>query len=32
MADEIYEKIIFGDAEHHHAATYAGDDVLTLTF
>ena len=32
MADEIYEKIIFEDAEHHHAATYAGNDVLTLTF
>jgi alanine-synthesizing transaminase len=32
MADEIYEKIIFDDAEHHHAATYAGQDVLCLTF
>jgi alanine-synthesizing transaminase len=32
MADEIYEKIIFDDAVHHHAATYAGDDVLCLTF
>ena len=32
MADEIYEKILFEDAEHHHAATYAGDDVLCLTF
>jgi alanine-synthesizing transaminase len=32
MADEIYEKIIFDDAVHHHAATFAGDDVLCLTF
>ena len=32
MADEIYEKIIFDDAVHHHAATYAGDDVLCLSF
>ena len=32
MADEIYEKIIFEDAVHHHAATFAGDDVLCLTF
>ena len=32
FADEIYEKIIFEDAEHHHAATLAGSDVLCLTF
>ncbi|MGY2701194.1 pyridoxal phosphate-dependent aminotransferase [Nocardioides sp. HB32] len=32
FADEIYEKIIFDEAVHHHAATYAGDDVLCLTF
>ncbi|HMQ36319.1 MAG TPA: pyridoxal phosphate-dependent aminotransferase [Micropruina sp.] len=32
MADEIYEKIIFDDAVHHHAATFADDDVLCLTF
>ncbi len=32
MADEIYEKIIFDDAQHHHAAKAAGDDVLCLTF
>lgn len=32
MADEIYEKIIFEDSVHHHAATYCGDDVLCLTF
>lgn len=32
MADEIYEKILFEDAIHHHAATFAGDDVLCLTF
>ncbi|MEO3937154.1 pyridoxal phosphate-dependent aminotransferase [Dermatophilaceae bacterium Soc4.6] len=32
MADEIYEKIIFDDSVHHHAATFAADDVLCLTF
>ena len=32
FADEIYEKIIFEDAQHHHAATYSGNDVLCLTF
>ena len=32
MADEIYEKILYGDAVHHHAALAAGDDVLCLTF
>ena len=32
MADEIYEKVIFDDAVHHHAATFAEDDVLCLTF
>jgi len=32
FADEIYEKIIFDDAVHHHAAAYAGNDVLCLTF
>lgn len=32
LSDEIYEKIIFEDARHHHAATYAGHDVLCLTF
>jgi alanine-synthesizing transaminase len=32
MADEIYEKILYDDAVHHHAATHAGDDVLCLTF
>ncbi len=32
MADEIYEKIVFDDHVHHHAATFAGDDVLCLTF
>ena len=32
FADEIYEKIIFDDAVHHHAATSAGNDVLCLTF
>jgi alanine-synthesizing transaminase len=32
FADEIYEKIIFEDAVHHHAATSAGSDVLCLTF
>jgi alanine-synthesizing transaminase len=32
MADEIYEKIIFDGATHHHAAKACGDDVLCLTF
>jgi alanine-synthesizing transaminase len=32
LTDEIYEKIVFEDAQHHHAATYAGNDVLCLTF
>jgi alanine-synthesizing transaminase len=32
LADEIYEKILFEDAVHHHAAASAGDDVLCLTF
>jgi len=32
FADEIYEKILFDDAVHHHAAAYAGSDVLCLTF
>jgi alanine-synthesizing transaminase len=32
MSDEIYEKILYGDAVHHHSATHAGDDVLCLTF
>jgi alanine-synthesizing transaminase len=32
FADEIYEKILFDDAVHHHAAASAGTDVLCLTF
>ncbi|HYN28354.1 MAG TPA: pyridoxal phosphate-dependent aminotransferase [Dermatophilaceae bacterium] len=32
MADEIYEKVIFDGAVHHHMAALAGDDVLCLTF
>ncbi len=32
FADEIYEKILFDDAVHHHAAEAAGSDVLCLTF
>ena len=32
LADEIYEKIIFDDHVHHHAATFCDDDVLCLTF
>ncbi len=32
FSDEIYEKILFDDNVHHHTATYAGDDVLCLTF
>ncbi len=31
MADEIYDKILYGDAVHHAMATIA-PDVLTLTF
>src|SRR5688500_3207453 len=32
MSDEIYEKILFDDAVHHHTASFAADDVLCLTF
>ncbi len=32
FSDEIYEKILFDGAVHHHTATFAGDDVLCLTF
>lgn len=32
FADEIYEKILYGDAVHHHVATLAGDDAIVLTF
>src|SRR5689334_3776717 len=32
FSDEIYEKILFDDAVHHHTAKYAADDVLCLTF
>ncbi len=32
FSDEIYEKILFDDAQHHHTASYAGEDVLCLTF
>lgn len=32
FADEIYEKILFDEAVHHHTAAYTGDDVLCLTF
>ena len=32
FSDEIYEKILFDDAQHLHTAKYAGDDVLCLTF
>ena len=32
FTDEIYEKILFDDAVHHHTAAFAGDDVLCLTF
>lgn len=32
FSDEIYEKILYDDAVHHHTATYAGPDVLCLTF
>lgn len=32
LSDEIYEKILFDGATHHHTATYAEDDVLCITF
>jgi alanine-synthesizing transaminase len=32
FSDEIYEKILFDDAVHHHTASYVRDDVLCLTF
>ena len=32
FADEIYEKIVYGDAEMINLATLTGDDVLCLTF
>ena len=32
FADEIYEKIVYGDAEMINLATITGDDVLCLTF
>ncbi|KNX39304.1 pyridoxal phosphate-dependent aminotransferase [Luteipulveratus halotolerans] len=32
FSDEIYEKIIFEDLQHHHTAAFTGDDVLCLTF
>ena len=32
FSDEIYEKILFKGATHHHTASYTGDDVLCLTF
>lgn len=32
FADEIYEKILYDNAVHHHVASLAGDEVLVLTF
>ncbi len=32
FSDEIYEKILFDDAVHHHTAAYTSADVLCLTF
>ena len=32
FSDEIYEKILFDDAVHHHTAAYTAADVLCLTF
>ena len=32
FSDEIYEKILFDDAVHHHTASFVGSDVLCLTF
>ncbi|WP_343318291.1 pyridoxal phosphate-dependent aminotransferase [Arthrobacter sp. TMP15] len=32
FSDEIYEKILYDDAEHINTATITGDDVLCMTF
>src|SRR5699024_7564128 len=32
LSDEVYERLIFSGARHHHAALAAEDDVLCLTF
>jgi alanine-synthesizing transaminase len=32
FADEIYEKIVYDGAVHHHVATLAGDEAIVLTF
>ena len=32
FSDEIYEKIVYGDAVHHHVASLAGDETIVLTF
>ena len=32
FADEIYEKILFDDAVHHHVAALAGSEAIVLTF
>ncbi|WP_125613306.1 pyridoxal phosphate-dependent aminotransferase [Specibacter cremeus] len=32
FSDEIYEKILYNDAEHINTATITGDDVLCMTF
>jgi len=32
FADEIYEKILYDDAVHHHVASLAGNDVIVLTY
>ena len=32
LADEIYEKILYDGATHHHAALAAGDDVVVAVF
>jgi alanine-synthesizing transaminase len=32
FADEIYEKILYDGAVHHHVASLAGDEAIVLTF
>ena len=32
MSDEIYEKILYDGAVHHHMAEFTGEDVFCLTF
>lgn len=32
LSDEIYDRLVYGDAVHHHAARFCGEDVLCFTF